>query len=63
MSANETNRRKTYSTRELAGIYGISYWTVRELYLKGKIRPIVGLETRGYRWLGDELDYLLEKRL
>jgi hypothetical protein len=64
MSTTETTiRRKTYSTKELAGIYGISYWAVRELYLKGRIRPIIGLGTRGYRWLGNELDELLDERL
>lgn len=44
---------KLYNTKQVAELWGLSYWKVRDLVLDGKIKPIVGL-SKG--WLFDSFE-------
>ena len=44
-----------YKTREVAKLWGLTHWSVRNLVLTGKVKPIVGL-SKGWLFLGNEIN-------
>lgn len=52
---------KLYSTKEIAKIWNISYWCIRDLVRDGKIRPIV--LGKGWKFTGFELTEEILERL
>jgi len=52
---------KLYTTKEIAKIWNISYWCIRDLVLDGKIRPIV--LGKGWKFTGFELTEAILERL
>ena len=51
--ANDKEPIKLYSTKEVAKLWNISYWLIRDLVIAGKIRPLV--LGKGWKWTGFEL--------
>jgi excisionase family DNA binding protein len=54
---------KTLTTQQLAEAWNISRWTIYALVRDGKIKPIVGLRTKGWRFRITDLEQLADERL
>ena len=46
---------RVYKTKEAAAMWGLSYWTLRRMVLKGMIRPIRGVG-KGWYFKASQLD-------
>jgi excisionase family DNA binding protein len=55
--------KQTLTTQELAEAWNISKWTIYSLVKDGKISPIIGLKTKGWRFKLSDLEDLAEQRL
>ena len=53
---------RLYTMKQVAALWGLSYWTVRGMVLDGTIKPYVGIG-RGYKFDGMELGAAKLERL
>lgn len=58
----EKEIRRLYSLKEVAPLWGLSIWEVRNLVKQGKVRPIIGVG-KGWKFDGTELDIEKLERL
>jgi excisionase family DNA binding protein len=57
------NEARTLTTQQLAEAWNISRWTIYTLVKDGRLRPIVGLRTKGWRFKMTDLEVLADERL
>lgn len=46
---------RLYTTKQAAALWGISRWTIYDLVKAGRLKPIIGIDSK-WRWKADDLE-------
>ncbi len=55
MVASPMPENRLLSTKQAAAYWGISRWTIYDLVAAGKLKPVIGINSK-WRWKAGDLD-------